>query len=82
MNNESNENCANSESNSSRQSLETDEQDDNTYEPSYESIKGKVFDGEYSPVFPSFTAVALSIYLHLSKTSRKDFSSLLKILWH
>jgi hypothetical protein len=49
---------------------------DNFYKPSYEgpSVGG--------PIFPNFTTAALSIYLRLSKTSRKDFTTLLKILRH
>lgn len=45
----------------------------NFYKPSYEL-------GDTSSVFPNFTVAALSVYLRVSKTSRNDFSALLKIL--
>lgn len=54
-----------------------DEQDQNFYESSYDSANKSTGPNLN---FPNFTTAALSIYLRVSKTSRKDFSSLLKIL--
>ena len=48
----------------------------NVYESSYDPVKTLSND----QVFPNFTTAALSVYLRVSKTSKRDFSTLLKIL--
>lgn len=59
--------------------LETDHR---TYTSSYMNGNAKNFGGKYGPFFPSFAAAALSVYLRTSKTRRRDFSTLLRLLRH
>lgn len=57
----------------------SDQDGGNFYKPSYDSTEAPLSDDQLF-LFPNFTIMALSIYLRISKTSKKDFSSLLKIL--
>jgi hypothetical protein len=74
-------------SNASSSSSSTSGESDGSGESDSSGSKTGFYKSSYDPVeivpddiFPNFTTAALSVYLRISKTSRRDFSTLLKIL--
>ena len=63
---------------------ENDFSDLNETEPisNYSNHSQYVYSGEYGPYFNSFTMAAFSVFLRMTKMSRRHFSTLLRILRH